>query len=94
MSFYAESVALDFMKLAGFYVDLNDRLEVISRGGDITASDAARHIRDSSDPAYRSSKPVLRTLPLPLRPWGFSERFRQDTGLIEGVECWTGACAI
>jgi AbiV family abortive infection protein len=47
MMFYAESGALDFMKMAGFYVDLNDKLEVISKGGDIEAGDAARHIRDA-----------------------------------------------
>jgi AbiV family abortive infection protein len=47
MIFYAESGALDFMKMAGFYVDLNDKLEVMSKGGDIQAGDAARHIRDA-----------------------------------------------
>jgi AbiV family abortive infection protein len=47
MLFYAESGSLDFMKMAGFYVDLNDKLEVISKGGDIEAGDAARHIRDA-----------------------------------------------
>jgi hypothetical protein len=47
MIFYAESGALDFMKMAGFYVDLNDKLEVMSKGGHIQAGDAARHIRDA-----------------------------------------------
>jgi AbiV family abortive infection protein len=47
MMFLAESGAMDFMKMAGFYVDLNDKLEVISRGGGIDAGDAARHIKDA-----------------------------------------------
>jgi AbiV family abortive infection protein len=47
MLFLAESGAMDFMKMAGFYVDLNDKLEVISKGGDIDAGDAARHIKDA-----------------------------------------------
>jgi hypothetical protein len=45
--FIAESGAMDFMKMAGFYVDLNEKLEVISKGGDIDAGDAARHIKDA-----------------------------------------------
>jgi AbiV family abortive infection protein len=47
MMFLAESGAIDFMKMAGFYVDLNDKLEVISKGGNIDAGDAARHIKDA-----------------------------------------------
>jgi AbiV family abortive infection protein len=47
MMFLAESGAMDFMKMAGFYVDLNDKLEIVSKGGDIDAGDAARHIKDA-----------------------------------------------
>ena len=47
MMFLAESGAIDFMKMAGFYVDLNDKLEIISKGGNIDAGDAARHIKDA-----------------------------------------------
>jgi AbiV family abortive infection protein len=47
MMFYAESGSLDFMKMAGFYVDLNDRLEVISKGESLTVRDADRHIKDA-----------------------------------------------
>ena len=35
------------MKMAGFYVDLNDKLEIISKGGNIDAGDASRHIKDA-----------------------------------------------
>lgn len=45
--FLAESGAMDFMKMAGFYVDLNDKLEVVSKGGEIGAIEAARHIKDA-----------------------------------------------
>ena len=45
--FIAKYGAMDFMKMAGFYVDLNEQLEVISKGGDIDAADAARHIKDA-----------------------------------------------
>jgi AbiV family abortive infection protein len=58
MSFYAESGSLDFMKMAGFYVDLNDKLEVISRGGDITAVDAARHIKDAETAFEMAAAPT------------------------------------
>lgn len=47
ISFYAESGAWDFMKMAGFYVDLNDKMEVISRGDVITAKDAEGHIKNA-----------------------------------------------
>jgi AbiV family abortive infection protein len=47
MMYLAESGAMDFMKMAGFYVDLNDKLEVVSKGGQIDAGDAARHIKDA-----------------------------------------------
>jgi AbiV family abortive infection protein len=47
MMYLAESGAMDFMKMAGFYVDLNGKLEVISKGGNIDAGDAARHIKDA-----------------------------------------------
>jgi AbiV family abortive infection protein len=57
MTFYADSGALDFMKMAGFYVDLNDKLEVISKGGDIQAGDAARHIRDAELGIEMASSP-------------------------------------
>lgn len=33
--------------MAGFYVDLSEKLEVISKGVIINAGDAARHLKDA-----------------------------------------------
>jgi hypothetical protein len=57
--FIAESGAMDFMKMAGFYVDLNEKLEVISKGGDIDAGDAARHIKDAETAFQIAMAPPL-----------------------------------
>lgn len=44
---FAEIGALDFVKMAGFYVDLDPNLEILSRGLAMKVEDATKHIQDA-----------------------------------------------
>ncbi|MDD1522114.1 MULTISPECIES: AbiV family abortive infection protein [Bradyrhizobium] len=47
MSFYADSGALDFMKMTGFYLDVDENLEPMRWATSIRLLDAEQHISDA-----------------------------------------------